>query len=261
MAKALFHGALLIFLMSETIGYHKISAGTTTSTGGLSVDEVSDGPCLGVTELFPHLYSGVNLRPILTSGTYYIPMASKALYRQYAEGLLGRPATSQRELDSMQLVLKCGPLFSTIENIGFPYLDNPPRFSQTCVSAGIPSFADLGIFRGEFNVDSIQAICIGLPPVRPKGDFALHASPSFASTMDSIIWVNDDYTVLLTYRCPADGLKDFKVVSKTKVLKPIDVDIIRAKVAELGFPEDHIAFMNYNLGQRLEQLELDNNLI
>lgn len=69
--------------------------------------------------------------------------------------------------------------------------------------------------------------------------------------MDSIIWVNPEGTVLLAYRCPADGLKDFKVVSKTKTLKPSDVSVIREKVGELGFRPENIAFTDYG----------DNNLL
>ncbi len=64
--------------------------------------------------------------------------------------------------------------------------------------------------------------------------------------MDSIIWVNPDETVLLTYRCPASGIKDYKVVSKTKSLDPWDVEQIKEKIFALGFQEDHIAFMKYD---------------
>lgn len=211
----------------------------------------------------------------MTSGDYYVPMGSQALYREYAEGLLGRPAATQEELESMQLVLRCGPLFATIQNMGFPYMEHPPRFGQTCVAAGLPSFPNLGIMSGNMNVDYVQAVCLGMPATRPDGSMALSAGHSFSmllkfnfmtksmlrleqivmfffscyipvSTMDSIIWVNPDETVLLTYRCPANGIKDYKVVSKTKRLNQWDIDQIKEKVMAMGFKEDHITFMKYD---------------
>lgn len=116
---------------------------------------------------------------IITPGTYYAPMGSKAMYRKYAEGLLGRPAANQDELDAMKLLLRCGPLFSTVENTGYPNMKTPPRFSQTCVSGGLPSFPNLGLLKGSLNVDYIQAVCLGMPAIRPDGSTAMHASQSF----------------------------------------------------------------------------------
>ncbi len=116
----------------------------------------------------------------MTPGDYYVPMASEALYREYAEGLLGRPASGPEELEDMQLVLRCGPLFSTILNMGFPYMEQPPTFGQTCMSGGLPSFPNLGILSGNMNVDYVQAVCVGMPAIRPNGSMALSASPSFS---------------------------------------------------------------------------------
>ncbi|CAL8123429.1 unnamed protein product [Orchesella dallaii] len=214
--------------------------------GSLLVEEVSDGPCLSMSELLPHLYHEVNTVPVIAPGDYYVPMASQALYRQYAEGLLGRPATNEFELEAMQLTMLCGPLFSTIDNRGYPYQKNPPHFSQVCLFGGVPNIPNLGITLGNLNIDYVQAVCIGLPAVRPDGDMAWRASPSFFATMDSIIWANEDSSVLLAYRCPYDGLKDFKVVSKNKTLSSDVIEIIREKVLLLGFREEYIAFQKYD---------------
>lgn len=116
----------------------------------------------------------------MTSGDYYVPMASQALYRQYAQGLLGRPAANQEELDAMQLILRCGPLFATIQNIGFPYMEHPPRFGQTCMSVGLPSFPNIGFLTGNMNVDYVNAVCVGMPAIRPDESMSLSASSSFS---------------------------------------------------------------------------------
>ncbi len=107
-------------------------------------------------------------------------MASEALYREYAEGLLGRPAATQEELDSMQLILDCGPALTTVQNTGFPHVEQPPSFAQACVPAGLPSLGDLGLLNGELNLDYVQAACIGLTATRPNGSIALPPSESFS---------------------------------------------------------------------------------
>lgn len=60
------------------------------------------------------------------------------------------------------------------------------------------------------------------------------------------MWVNESGTALLSYRCPADGLKDYKVVSKNKTLSEHDVSIIVTKITELGFNKANIEFMRYD---------------
>ncbi|ODM92318.1 hypothetical protein Ocin01_14365 [Orchesella cincta] len=218
----------------------------TDIIGSLRAEDVSEGPCLSVTELWPHLYHEVNTVPVIVPGDYYVPMASQALYRHYAEGLLGRPAKNEFELEAMQLSMRCGPLFSTIDNKGYPYQENPPHFGQVCLFGGVPNIPNLGISFGHLNIDYVQAVCIGLPAIRPDGDMAWRASPSFVATMDSIIWANEDSSVLLAYRCPYDGIKDFKVVSKNKTLSADVIEILREKVIKLGFREDYIAFQKYD---------------
>lgn len=102
-------------------------------------------------------------------------MASEALYRQYAEGLLGRPAANKRELEGMQLVLRSGFSFSTIRNMGFPYMKPQPSFGQICLPASFPSF------RRTNSGNVIQATCIGTTARRPHGAFNLSVSPSFGT--------------------------------------------------------------------------------
>jgi hypothetical protein len=52
---------------------------------------------------------------VTTPRDYYVPIGSEALYRGYAEVLLGRPAQSQQELDSMNLMvnLEEGTIFKS----------------------------------------------------------------------------------------------------------------------------------------------------
>lgn len=130
----------------------------------------------------------------MTPGDYYVPMASEALYREYAQGLLGRPADTPEELEDMQLVLRCGPLFATILNMGFPYMKQPPSFGQTCMSTGLPSFPNLGILSGNMNVDYVQAVCVGMPATRPNGSIDWSASSSFSMSNDFLIIIIKTYT-------------------------------------------------------------------
>ncbi len=66
-------------------------------------------------------------------------------------------------------------------------------------------------------------------------------------TIDSAIWVNKDQTAFLIYRCPANGRKGYKVLSKTETLKAEDIEIIKEKIIDLGFTPEYVAYMNYDL--------------
>ncbi len=106
-------------------------------------------------------------------------MASEALYREYAEAFLGRPADTQQELDRMQVVLRCEPAFTLVQNMGFPDIAQPPSFGQTCTKAGHPSLGDLGLTSGQVDLDYAQAVCVGLTATRPNGSLAWLPSQSF----------------------------------------------------------------------------------
>ncbi len=67
-----------------------------------------------------------------------------------------------------------------------------------------------------------------------------------AATVDSGIWANENQTVFLIYRCPANGIKDYKVLSHSKTLDPQDIETIKEKLIPLGFSQDHVAYMNYD---------------
>jgi hypothetical protein len=73
----------------------------------------------------------------VTPRDYYVPIGSEALYRGYAEVLLGRPAQSQEELDSMNLMvnLEAGTIFRSPGFTG----SKSRYIKQNCLPQRVPA--------------------------------------------------------------------------------------------------------------------------
>jgi len=85
---------------------------------------------------------------VFSTEAFYMPIASEGCYRSYAEVLLGRPARSQEELDSMKLRIRVRvpPIF---RSYGFPNARMSKYFRQTCLPTSF----------GSIN----QVLCLPLP--------------------------------------------------------------------------------------------------
>ncbi|KAJ6637997.1 hypothetical protein Bhyg_10729 [Pseudolycoriella hygida] len=164
-----------------------------TAFGQLYTDEVSDGPCTNNT-VAANLTSCLPI--LLIPRVFTVNFASNALYRNYAESFLGRPAKDQAELDAICFT------FALVESLvvqsGYGNKSNIRTLTPTDLDVSSP-FGTPPFGFGKFRIDTTLAQSPGSTVANQY------------VTVDQLIWC--DLNHLLLVRCVNGTRQDWKLAS------------------------------------------------
>ncbi len=81
--------------------------------------------------------------------------------------------------------------------MGFPHIEHPPTFGQTCFPVALSSSGDLGLA----SLEVVQADCLGGTATRPDGSVAAPPSQSFGNSKNLIAFVSAIIVYLVIGLC------------------------------------------------------------
>ncbi|KAJ6637998.1 hypothetical protein Bhyg_10730 [Pseudolycoriella hygida] len=189
-----------------------------TAFGQLYTDEVSDGKCTNNT-VAANFTACLPL--ILIPRVFTVNFASNALYRNFAESFLGRPANDETELDAM--CYKFAFIEALVVQTGYG--------NKSCIRTAIPTDLDITspfgsppFGFGKFKVETTLAQSTG------------STLESQYKTVDQVIWC--DLNHLLLVRCVNGVRQDWELASVADPepwVLPLVLDIIQG----LGMPPEN----------------------